>query len=212
VKFLDLFEKVLLEEEYILKKPNSSKVFVELSLDFFAKSAYSLPKADGMPERHIEADYILIPILDGVQTEQDAAKLILAAGTDRNMVVYDDESKSGEFSLRLVHLMKQAAKRYGGSVRSGLTDLFISKKIHITEEEVYGVKIHSVDTEFWDMLERFYKDSLGGDYGENSNLDKANIVIGVDNNRDCFVRPVRVLNGNEGLAILSNQKVLLGFI
>lgn len=213
MKFLDLFKEINCDEEFIIKSPNTNAVFVEFPLGFFDNTAYSLPGPNRIPERHIEGDYILAPILDGVQTEKDAARLVVAAGVDRNMMVYDNESKMGEFSLKLVSLMKQNMRREDGGNRLGiLTDLFVNEKIHPTEEEIQGVKIHPINAEFWDELETYYKNKLEGGYGEMSGLGKANIVIGVSADGDTFIRPVRKLNGNDGLAILSNQKVLLGLV
>jgi hypothetical protein len=218
MKFLDLFEEIRIDEEYVMKSPNTNAAFVEFPLCFFnSTTAYSLPGPNRIPERHIESDYIAVPLFDEVQTEMDAARLVAATGVDRNMLAYDKEVALGEFSLELVNLMKQVMKRNGGgntipNRTVGLTDLFISEKIHPTEEEICGVKIHPINIEFWNELEKYYKDSLGGSYGEMDGLDKANIVIGVSTDGDTFIRPIRKLNGSEGLAVLSNQKVLLGLV
>lgn len=62
----------------------------------------------------------------------DAWHLILAAGLDRNIVVYDPVAKTGQFTKRLLSLMKLAMKRNnggnGGSCERqiGLTDLYVS--------------------------------------------------------------------------------------
>lgn len=207
MKFLDLFEEVRVDEEYIIKNQNSSKVFAEFPLDFSASTAYSLPKAGNIPERHIEADYIAVPILDGAQTEEDAARLVIAVAADRDMAVFDSQAQPGEFSQRLVAMMKQIFRKNSG-INSSLTDLFINEKVHQGKDDICGVKIHPVDGKLWDELEAFYKNLLGGSYDT-----KLNIVIGVENNRnDSFVRPVRKLDGTEGLAILNNKKVLLGLV
>lgn len=217
MNFLELFEEILIDEQYVLKGRDGNHSYVEFPLDLLipreskdGRTAYSLPKAGKTPERHIESDYILVPFLDEVQTEVDAAKLVAAAALDRSMVVHDATSSSGCFSLRLIQLMKQIMKRNSGSALYGrLTDLFISDKIYPTEgDTIYGVKIHPVKNEFWDEISSFYK-QLGGTYPDNTQ----NLVIGAGDRRaDYFVRPIRKINGHEGLAILSNKEVLLGCV
>lgn len=62
----------------------------------------------------------------------DAWRLIIAAALDRNMVVYDDQAAPGQFTKRLLSLMKLAMKRNNGGNNQAcedacrLTDLFIS--------------------------------------------------------------------------------------
>lgn len=217
MKFLDLFEEILIDEQYVLGGMNDKYSYVEFPLDLLipkesknTRTAYSLPKPGKTPERHIESDYVLVPFLDGVRSEEDAAKLVTAAGLDRNMIVHDKDSLSGIFSLRLVAVMKQIMRRNSGCMLYGnLTDLFISDKIYPTEgDTIYNVKIHPVKNEIWSEILSFYK-QLDGKYPDNTE----NLVIGVGNRRtDYFVHPIRKINGNEGLAILSNKEVLLGCV
>ena len=60
----------------------------------------------------------------------DGWHTLISAGVDRNILVYDDDAANGQFSKRLVSLMKVAMRRNGGgnstSVNRGrLTDLFM---------------------------------------------------------------------------------------
>ena len=61
----------------------------------------------------------------------DAWHTILAAGVDRNILVYDADAAAGQFTKRLVSLMKVVMRRNAGgnsaSVKRGqLTDLYLS--------------------------------------------------------------------------------------
>lgn len=61
----------------------------------------------------------------------DGWHTLLAAGVDRNIVVYDSDAGAGQFTKRLVSLMKTVMRRNGGgnstSVnRAQLTDLYVS--------------------------------------------------------------------------------------
>ena len=61
----------------------------------------------------------------------DGWHTLLAAGVDRNILVYDGDATAGQFSKRLVSLMKTVMRRNGGgntgSVnRTSLTDMYVS--------------------------------------------------------------------------------------
>jgi len=61
----------------------------------------------------------------------DAWHTLLAAGVDRNIVVYDADAAAGQFTKRVVSLMKTVMRRNGGgnstSINRGkLTDLYLS--------------------------------------------------------------------------------------
>ena len=61
----------------------------------------------------------------------DGWQTILAAGTDRNILVYDGDATAGMFSKRLVSLMQTVMRRNGGgntgsANRGRLTDLYVS--------------------------------------------------------------------------------------
>lgn len=66
-----------------------------------------------------------------VKMNQDAWHTLLAAGVDRNVLVYDADAAAGQFTKRLISLMKVIMRRNAGgnsaSLRRGkLTDLYVS--------------------------------------------------------------------------------------
>ncbi len=217
MNFLNLFEYVNFHEDFIIRNPFTLRAHVEFPLNFFVRHTspggsrgYTIPSPDKTPERHVDGDYLLVPISNTVSTDEDAAKLIIAAGVDRNMLVFDNESSPGDFTIRLVNLMKNTMLRNGGgntsSSRNSLTDLFISKKYWSNTENIYGVQIHLIEENYWDILKVFYEKTLDGTFHI-----KNDFVIGVSaNSKDTFVHPTCESTGEEGLGILGNQKVLLG--
>lgn len=73
----------------------------------------------------------------------DAWHTLLAAGVDRNILVYDADAAAGQFSKRLVSLMKVVMRRNAGgnsaSVKRGqLTDLYVSPE-GVEEMRNWGV-------------------------------------------------------------------------
>jgi hypothetical protein len=67
----------------------------------------------------------------------DAWHTLLAAGVDRNILVYDADAAAGQFSKRLVSLLKVVMRRNAGgnsaSVKRGqLTDLYVSPEGVVT--------------------------------------------------------------------------------
>ena len=61
----------------------------------------------------------------------DGWHTILSAGVDRNIIVFDSDASAGQFSKRLVSLMKTVMRRNGGGNtgsinRARLTDMFLS--------------------------------------------------------------------------------------
>jgi hypothetical protein len=122
----------------------------------------------------------------------DGWHTILAAGVDRNIVVYDTDASAGLFSKRLVSLMKTVMRRNGGGNSSSnnrgmLTDLYVSpeamedirnwgldqldevsrREIYVaadgTLNRVFGVNLHDRD-ELGEGQEYqlFFGGSLGG--------------------------------------------------
>ena len=149
----------------------------------------------------------------------DGWHTILAAGVDRNIVVYDDDAANGQFSKRLVSLMKTVMRRNGGgnstsNNRGALTDLYVSPEAmedirnwgvdqvdEVTRREIYtaadgsvnrvfGVNLHDID-ELGEGQEyqTFYSSSLSGSQPSGHNTE---IVVGLDlRKRDSFVMPIR---------------------
>lgn len=148
----------------------------------------------------------------------DGWHTLLAAGYDRNIVVYDSDSSVGLFSKRLVSLMKTVMRRNGGgnsasNNRGMLTDLYVSPEAmedirnwgldqvdEITRREIYTAadgsinRVFSVNLHDRDELgegqqyQLFYSDVLGGTLPGS----KSELVVGLDlRKRDSFIMPVR---------------------
>ena len=127
----------------------------------------------------------------------DGWHTLLAAGFDRNIVVYDSDSSAGLFSKRLVSLMKTVMRRNGGgnsasNNRGMLTDLYVSPEAmedirnwgldqidEVTRREIYTAadgtvnRVFSVNLHDRDELgegqqyQLFYSNVLGGSLPEN---------------------------------------------
>ena len=148
----------------------------------------------------------------------DGWHTLLAAGYDRNIVVYDADSSAGLFSKRLVSLMKTVMRRNGGgnsasNNRGMLTDLYVSPEAmedirnwgldqvdEITRREIYTAadgsinRVFSVNLHDRDELgegqqyQLFYSNVLGGTLPGS----KTELVVGLDlRKRDSFIMPVR---------------------
>jgi hypothetical protein len=127
----------------------------------------------------------------------DGWHTLLAAGVDRNIVVYDSDADPGLFSKRLVSLMKTVMRRNGGgnsasNNRGMLTDLYVSPEAmedirnwgldqidEVTRREIYtaadgsvnrvfGVNLHDRD-ELGEgqQYQLFYSNVLGGTLPQN---------------------------------------------
>jgi hypothetical protein len=148
----------------------------------------------------------------------DGWHTLLAAGVDRNIVVYDSDAASGQFTKRLVSLMKTVMRRNGGgnsasNNRGLLTDLYVSPESmedirnwgidqvdETTRREIYtaadgtlnrvfGINLHDLD-ELGEGQEYqlFYTSTLSGSLPGSKN----EIVVGLDlRKRDSFIMPVR---------------------
>ena len=148
----------------------------------------------------------------------DGWHTLISAGADRNVMIYDGDASAGQFSKRLVSLMKVIMRRNGGgnstSINRGeLTDLYLSPEgiedirnwgvdevDPVTSRELIGadgglltrifnVNLHTLD-ELGESQEyqNFYTQDLSGSFPGT----KAELVVGLDlRNRDSFVMPVR---------------------
>jgi hypothetical protein len=77
----------------------------------------------------------------------DGWHTVVSAGADRNILVYDSDASAGQFTKRLVSLMKVLMVRNGGgntaSIRRGkLTDIFVS---HESIEDIRNWGVDQVD-------------------------------------------------------------------
>jgi len=148
----------------------------------------------------------------------DGWHTLLAAGVDRNIIVYDSDAGAGQFTKRLVSLMKTVMRRNGGgnsasTNRGMLTDLYVSPEAmedirnwgvdqvdEVTRREIYtaadgtlnrvfGINLHDRD-ELGEGQEYqlFFSDVLNGSVPSGD----AEIVVGLDmRKRDSFIMPVR---------------------
>ena len=152
------------------------------------------------------------------KVNDDAWHTLLAAGVDRNIAVYDAAATAGQFTKRLVSLMKTIARRNGGgnstSINRGqLTDLYLSPEAledirdwgldmidEVTRREIFAAedgllsRVFSVNLHDLDELgvgqeyQNFFATDLSGGMGTSDE----EIVVGLDlRNRDSFVMPVR---------------------
>jgi hypothetical protein len=151
----------------------------------------------------------------------DGWHTLLAAGVDRNIVVYDSDADVGQFTKRLVSLMKTVMRRNGGgnsasNNRGMLTDLYVSPEAmedirnwgidqvdEVTRREIYtaadgtlnrvfGVNLHDLD-ELGEGQEYqlFYSSTLSGTLPSTPAQD-VELVVGLDlRKRDSFIMPVR---------------------
>lgn len=147
----------------------------------------------------------------------DGAHALLAAGLDRNAVVYDSAASSGQFTKRLVSLMKVFMRRNSGgnSTSAGkgrMTDLVISPEAEedirnwnvdqvdeLTRREIFVsaeglTSIFQVRLRSWEEFganqeyQLYYEDVLGGTMP----ASKVELVMGLDlGSNDSFVMPVR---------------------
>jgi hypothetical protein len=148
----------------------------------------------------------------------DGWHTLLAAGVDRNIVVFDSDAANNQFTKRLVSLMKTVMRRNAGgnsasNNRGILTDLYVSPESmedirnwgidqidETTRREIYtaadgtlnrvfGVNLHDLDElGVGQEYQLFYSSVLGGSLPGS----KSEIVVGLDQRKsDSFIMPVR---------------------
>ena len=149
----------------------------------------------------------------------DGWHTLLAAAVDRNILVYDSDAAAGQFTKRLVSLMKTVMRRNGGgnsvTAPGHLTDLYLSPEAiedirnwgvdqldEVSRREIYtaaddggpltrifGVNLHDV-FEFGDGQE--YQDYFTSDLSGSLEGSDVELVIGLDQGaNDSFVMPVK---------------------
>lgn len=148
----------------------------------------------------------------------DGWHTLLAAGVDRNIMVYDANAQAGQFTKRLVSLMKVVMARNGGgnstSINHGeLTDLFTSpeaiedirnwgvdqldemsrRDVYVAPDgrinRIFNVNLHSIyELGEGQEYELYFEGALAGALAASD----VELVVGLDlTNRDSFVMPVR---------------------
>jgi hypothetical protein len=220
----------------------------EFPLDFVAPGqeknfvAYTIPNHGRIPERNVEGDFVMVPTYEiGARAMQvleasfvkkindDAWHTLLAAATDRNIVVYDAAASAGQFTKRLVSLMKTVMRRNGGgnstSVNRGkLTDIYLSPEAiedirdwgvdqvdEVTRREIFtaadgtlnrifSVNLHDLDELGEDQeYQLFFTSDLSGSLASGD----VELVVGLDQRTtDSFVMPVR-----EGVQIYEDDNL-----
>ena len=149
----------------------------------------------------------------------DGWHTLLAAAVDRNILVYDGDAGAGQFTKRLVSLMKTVMRRNGGgnsvTAPGRLTDLYMSpeaiedirnwgidqldevsrREIYVASDNgpqltrVFGVNLHDL-FEFGDGQE--YQDYFLNDLGGSIEAADVELVVGIDQSaNDSFVMPVK---------------------
>ena len=148
----------------------------------------------------------------------DGWHTLLSAGVDRNILVYDGDAAQGQFTKRLVSLMKTVMRRNGGGnsaslSRGRLTDLFMSpegiedirnwgvdqlddttrREIYLAADggisRVFNVNLHDLD-ELGEGQEYqdFFDSDLSGSLASSDN----ELVVGLDlGSSDSFIMPMR---------------------
>lgn len=207
--------------------------------------AYAIPDCASLPCAMMQGDYVMVPTyLLGNCVEwctrkarfnnfiaqrsveafkagfvkkinDDAWHLLLAAGLDRNIIVYNAEATSGLFTKRLLSLMKTIMRRNGGGNstcmnRGELTDLYVSPEAlddifnwnedqvdDMTRNRIFnqgglssinGVNLHAIDELGASQeYQTYYTSDLAGTMPTGTQ----ELVVGLDlRNRDSFVMPV----------------------
>ena len=150
----------------------------------------------------------------------DAWHTLLAAGVDRNILVYDGDATAGLFTKRLVSLMQTVMRRNSGgnsaSVGRGrLTDLYVSPEAledvrnwgldqvdEVTRREIYTAseggapltRIFGVNLHDLDELGegQEYQDFFTNELSGNVQASDLELVVGLDqSSNDSFVMPVK---------------------
>jgi len=150
----------------------------------------------------------------------DGWHTLLAAGVDRNIVVFDSDADAGQFTKRLVSLLKTVMRRNGGgnsasTNRGMLTDLYVSPEAvedirnwgidqvdEVTRREIYVAgdgsgslnRIFNVNLHDIDELGEGQEYQLFYDNILNGNLPSGDteLVVGLDlRKRDSFIMPIR---------------------
>lgn len=163
----------------------------------------------------------------------DGWATLISAAADRNIVVYDDDANNGQFTKRLVSLMRSVVARNAGgnsaSMRKGrLTDIYTSvegvedirnwnadqvdevtrREIYLMEDgttlRIFGVTIHELYELGVDQeYQEFFDNTLGGSLPSGD----TEILVGLDNQNSHFIMPVREeLTVHPDPALLRAQK------
>lgn len=160
----------------------------------------------------------------------DGWHTIITAAADRNIVVLDSDADTGQFTKRLVSLMKVIMRRNGGgnstsNNRGKLTDLYVSpeamedirnwnvdqvdemtrREIFVSDGDnalnrIFGVNLHDLDELGEGQEYQLFYDNEIGGSLPGSDVE---LVVGLDlRATDSFVMPVR-----EGLSVFEDDSL-----
>ena len=196
------------EGDYVMVPTYSISASIDWLLRYAREARWDVV---GRAMQVLEASFVKKMNDDGWHT-------VLAAGVDRNIMVYDADATAGQFTKRLVSLMKTVMRRNGGGntgsiSRSRLTDLYLSPEAiedvrnwqvdqidEITRREIFlaadggitrlfQVNLHDID-ELGESQEyqNFFSNQLSGSL-QGSDVE---LVVALDlNNRDSFIMPLK---------------------
>lgn len=153
------------------------------------------------------------------KVNDDGMHTLLASAVDRNILVYDSDAAAGQFTKRLVSLMKTVMRRNGGgnnvTAPGRLTDLYMSpegiedmrnwgvdqldevsrREVYVASDQggpmsrVFGVNLHDL---FEMGAGQEYQNYFINDLGGSLEASDVELVIGLDQSaRDSFIMPVK---------------------
>ena len=196
------------EGDYVMVPTYSISASIDWLLRYAREARWDVV---GRAMQVLEASFVKKMNDDGWHT-------VLAAGVDRNIMVYDADATAGQFTKRLVSLMKTVMRRNGGGntgslVRGKLTDMYLSPEAledirnwqvdqidEITRREIFTaadggitrlfqVNLHDID-ELGESRE--YQNFLTSQLSGSLQGSDVELVVGLDlGNRDSFIMPVK---------------------
>jgi hypothetical protein len=184
------------------------------SIDFLARYARDARwDVAGRAMKVLEAGFVK-------KINDDAWHVLLAAGVDRNIMVYDADAAAGQFTKRLVSLMKSVMRRNAGGnsgsiSRGRLTDIYLSpealedirnwgvdivdettrREIYVASDDgaitrIFGINLHAMDELGESQEYQSYFTSQLS--GALGPSSDVELVVGLDmTSRDSFIMPVR---------------------
>ena len=196
------------EGDYVMVPTYSISASIDWLLRYAREARWDVV---GRAMQVLEASFVKKMNDDGWHT-------VLAAGVDRNIMVYDADATAGQFTKRLVSLMKTVMRRNGGGntgslARGKLTDMSLSPEAledirnwqvdqidEITRREIFTaadggitrlfqVNLHDID-ELGESQE--YQNFLTNQLSGSLQGSDVELVVGLDlGNRDSFIMPVK---------------------
>lgn len=203
----------------LYKTPKDKLIPMTYKIDGISKNCYGI-KLSIKEKDHLA----LIPYAVAGRTREDLeAKLnedsshtILAAATDRNMIVYNDNDSNIE---DLFYDMRKTATWFINKHEPMHFFLRAKKgrEVSYIYERDGRNQVHPIKSDLWDQIEEFYlsHDKLGGVYPEKKNnlaigVKETNQLIHVKYNEPTWRLRHWGYEQDNALVVLSNQAVILG--